>query len=202
MKGKFRLTITSLILVFSLPSLGQYNTKKLLQEGRQQLEQGFYVSSLLIFQKIAALNGNLYEPWYLMAKAKYHLEDYQGAEEDCVKTLSLQPYIADIYDLYGMVLIKQGKYKQAAEAYSNAIDIDKMNTAFYFNRAYCYYEDGQREKAVAELEKIVRQWPSFKMARSFLQEIKSDKVVTRKFNKQSPLPLPKLPLKEERREAI
>lgn len=197
-----RWVTASLVLVSWLPSFGQYNTKKLLQEGKQQLEQGFYVSSLIIFQKIAALSDNQYEPWFLMAKAKYYLEDYQGAEEDCVKTLSLQPYIADIYDLYGMVLIKQGKYKQAAEAYSNAIDIDKMNTTFYFNRAYCYYEDGQREKTVAELEKIVRQWPSFKIARSFLQEIKSDKVVTRKFNKQSPLPLPKLPLKEERREAI
>lgn len=155
MKNKTLLSIIGFVCFCNLPSFAQYNMKKLLQEGRLEIEQGLYVSSLVIFQKIVALNPNLYEPFYLMAKAKYYLEDYQGAEADCAKAITLQPYIADIYDLYGMILIKQGKYHNAAEAYSSAIEIDKMRNNFYFNRAYCYYADGQKEKAIRELENIV-----------------------------------------------
>ena len=42
-----------------------------------------------------------------MALSKYHLEDYKGAYEDCEKALELQPYIADIYDLYGLICIHE-----------------------------------------------------------------------------------------------
>ena len=90
-----------------------------MEEGRNSLSNGYYISSLDIFQRIVALKPNLYEAWYLMALSKYHLEDYKGAYEDCEKALELQPYIADIYDLYGLICIHEEKYDKAIKYHAS-----------------------------------------------------------------------------------
>ncbi len=110
-----------------------------MEEGRSSLNNGYYIISLDIFRRIVALKPNLYEAWYLMALSKYHLEDYKGAYEDCQKALELQPYIADIYDLYGLICIHEEKYDNAVDAYTKAIKINSDNQELWFNRAYCLY---------------------------------------------------------------
>ena len=121
-----------------------------MEEGRNSLSNGYYISSLDIFQRIVALKPNLYEAWYLMALSKYHLEDYKGAYEDCEKALELQPYIADIYDLYGLICIHEEKYDKAADAYTKAIEINNDNREFWFNRAYSLYMKGCPDLSVAQ----------------------------------------------------
>ena len=102
--------VVALLCLLAMPSAAQYNIRKMMEEGRRTLDQGYYVTSLQLFSRIVALKPNLYEAWYLMALAKYHLEDYKGSGGDCRRALALQPYIAEIYDLYGMVSIREGHY--------------------------------------------------------------------------------------------
>ena len=109
--------VVSLLCLLALPSAAQYNVKKMMEEGRRTLDQGYYVTSMQIFSRIVALKPNLYEAWYLMALSKYHLEDYKGAGDDCRRALTLQPYIADIYELYGMSI----KWAIARLPFSNLI---------------------------------------------------------------------------------
>ena len=63
---------------------------------------------------------------------KYHLEDYKGAANDCRQALVLQPYIADIYELYGMTNIRLERYDSAVVAYTHAIDINTDNRDYWF----------------------------------------------------------------------
>ncbi len=110
--------VVSLLCLLAMPSAAQYNIKKMMEEGRRTLDRGYYVASMQIFTRIVALKPNLYEAWYLMALSKYHLEDYKGAGEDCRRALDLQPYIAEIYELYGMVSIREEHYDSAVVAYT------------------------------------------------------------------------------------
>ena len=70
----FRFFVIFIFALFASPSSAQYNIKRLMEEGRNSLSNGYYISSLDIFQRIVALKPNLYEAWYLMALSKYHLE--------------------------------------------------------------------------------------------------------------------------------
>ena len=126
--------VVFLLCLLTLPSAAQYNIKKMMGEGRRTLDEGYYVTSMQIFSRVVALKPNLYEAWYLMALSKYHLEDYKGAANDCRQALVLQPYIADIYELYGMTNIRLERYDSAVVAYTHAIDINTDNRDYWFNR--------------------------------------------------------------------
>ncbi|WP_256963423.1 tetratricopeptide repeat protein [Prevotella nigrescens] len=176
----FRSLVISIFILFASPSSAQYNIKRLMEEGRSSLNNGYYIISLDIFRRIVALKPNLYEAWYLMALSKYHLEDYKGAYEDCQKALELQPYIADIYDLYGLICIHEEKYDNAVDAYTKAIKINSDNQELWFNRAYSLYMKGSLREASLQLSSILKRWPDLSVAQTLLNDIKSGRKPIRK----------------------
>lgn len=181
----FRFFVIFIFALFASPSSAQYNIKRLMEEGRNSLSNGYYISSLDIFQRIVALKPNLYEAWYLMALSKYHLEDYKGAYEDCEKALELQPYIADIYDLYGLICIHEEKYDKAADAYTKAIEINNDNREFWFNRAYSLYMKGCPKEALQQLSSVLKRWPDLSVAQALWNDIKLGKKPIKKNSQKS-----------------
>lgn len=173
--------VVFLLCLLTLPSAAQYNIKKMMGEGRRTLDEGYYVTSMQIFSRVVALKPNLYEAWYLMALSKYHLEDYKGAANDCRQALVLQPYIADIYELYGMTNIRLERYDSAVVAYTHAIDINPDNRDYWFNRAYCLYQVGDKNTSLSQLDYILKRWPSFDAA----QQLRSDVIAGRKPRQQA-----------------
>ena len=174
--------VVSLLCLLALPSAAQYNIKKMMEEGKRTLDQGYYVTSMQIFSRIVALKPNLYEAWYSMALSKYHLEDYKGAIDDCRRALTLQPYIADIYELYGMSNIRVERYDSAIVAFTRALDITPDNRNYWFNRAYCLYQVGDSKAALQQLDYILKRWKSFDAA----TQLRADIVAGRK-PKQQPM---------------
>lgn len=175
-----RSVVVSLLCLLALPSAAQYNIKKMMEEGRRTLDQGYYVISMQIFTRIVALKPNLYEAWYQMALSKYHLEDYKGAADDCRCALALQPYIADIYELYGMTNIRVERYDSAIVAFTHAIDITPDNRDYWFNRAYCLYQVGDSKAALQQVDYILKRWRNFSAA----AQLREDIVAGRKPKKQ------------------
>ena len=174
--------VVSLLCLLALPSAAQYNIKKMMEEGKRTLDQGYYVTSMQIFSRIVALKPNLYEAWYSMALSKSHLEDYKGAIDDCRRALTLQPYIADIYELYGMSNIRVERYDSAIVAFTRALDITPDNRNYWFNRAYCLYQVGDSKAALQQLDYILKRWKSFDAA----TQLRADIVAGRK-PKQQPM---------------
>lgn len=171
----YRCLLILLLSVLSLPVFSQYNIKKMMEEGKRTFDQGYYVASMQIFTRIVALKPHLYEAWYLMALSKYHLEDYKGAEEDCKVALALQPYVSEIFELYGMVCICEEKYDSAFIAYTQAAQINPDNRELWYNKAYCLYMQNDFSSAQRALDYIIKRWPTFQEANELAQEIKSNK---------------------------
>ncbi|MCR5077100.1 MAG: tetratricopeptide repeat protein [Prevotella sp.] len=163
--------VVSLLCLLAMPVTAQYNVRKMMEEGRRTLDEGYYVTSMQIFSRIVALKPNLYEAWYLMALSKYHLEDYRGAGDDCRRALSLQPYIADIFELYGMTNIREERYDSAIVAYTHALEISPDNRDYWFNRVYCLYRVGDTATALTQLDYILTRWHDFGAARQLRADI-------------------------------
>ena len=161
------------LFLFPLTASAQYNIKKLMEEGRSTLDAGYYVASMQIFNRVVSLKPRLYEAWYLMALSKYHLDDYDGVEQDCSEAIKLNPYVTEIYDLRAMARIKTEHFDSAAVDYTHAIDLQPDNHDYWYNRAYCYYRGGQDVLAVEQLEYITKRWANFTQAKTLLREVKS-----------------------------
>lgn len=164
-----------LFLLLTLPVSAQYNIKKLMEEGRSTLDAGFYVVSMQIFNRVAGLKPNMYEAWYLMGLSKYHLDDFEGAEQDCTEAIKLNPYVADIFDTRAMSRIQEEKYDSAAVDYTRAIELIPNNRTYWFNRAYCYYFAGRSQLALEQLNYILDRWENFPQAHTLLREVQSNR---------------------------
>lgn len=142
-----------------------------MEEGRKTLDAGLYVASMQIFSRVVSLKPRLHEAWYLMALSKYHLDDFEGTEQDSREAILLNPYMPEYYDLRAMAYIKTERYDSAAIDYTHAIDLQPDNRDYWYNRAYCYYYAGQCQLALQQLDYIVSRWPHFKEARQLRREI-------------------------------
>ncbi len=161
----------ALLLVAALPLAAQYNVKKMMEEGRRQLDLGYYVVAMQMFERIAAVKPNLYEAWYLSALCKYRLDDFKGAADDGSRALALQPYVVDIFDLHGMASMRLERYDSAAIDYTRALELDAGNRDYWYNRAYAIYMGGDSATARTQLEFITRRWPRFAQAADLLRAV-------------------------------
>ena len=104
-----------ILAVLLLPLVGraQFNTDRLVTVGRSALYYEDYVLSIQYFNQAILAKPYLYEPWFYRAVAKFYLDDYVGAENDCTEALERNPYVVNIYELRGMARIRQGKFADA-----------------------------------------------------------------------------------------
>lgn len=160
------------LMAAALPVSAQYNVKNMMEEGRRQLDLGYYVVAMQIFERIAAVKPHLYEAWYLSAFCKYRLEDFKGAAEDGSRALALQPYITDIFDLHAMASMRLERYDSAAVDYTRALELDDDNRNYWYNRAYAIYMGGDSATARQQLDYIIRRWPLFQQAQWLLGMVK------------------------------
>ena len=94
--------IVFILLFFPLSLWAQYNTDRLVMIGRSALYYEDYVLSIQYFNQAISAKPYLFEPWYYRAIAKYYLDDFAGAENDCTEAINRNPYVVRIYELRGL----------------------------------------------------------------------------------------------------
>lgn len=153
-----------LALMLSVPMMAQYNIKKMMEEGRRTLDQGYYVVAMQIFQRVVGLRPDKYDAWYMSGEAKYHLEDYKGAESDCSRAIDINPFVVGIYELRAMSRLREEKYDSAVVDFTHVLEVNPDNRECWFNRAYCYAQMKEYAIAVQQLDYILRRWYDFAAA--------------------------------------
>lgn len=152
-----------LFLICSLPLLvaAQLNTDRVILIGRNALYYDDYVLSIQYFNEVINAKPYLYEPYYFRAVAKFYLEDYNGAENDCSEAIELNPFIEDAYQLRGLCRIKEDKLEEAVADYTKVIEYKPLDQVSWYNRVLCRIQLKDYDTALAELRKMNAQWPSY-----------------------------------------
>ncbi len=96
---------------------------------------------------------------FRQAVAALESEDYRTAERVCRQMLEAYPTLSGAYVNLGIALWRQSRIEPAADAFRQAIKVNKVNTDAYNQYGIMLREQGQFEEA----EKIYRQaldvWP-------------------------------------------
>lgn len=161
--GFSRLAFAFLILLsfFCQTASAQYNVDRLIVSGRVAVYYEDYILGIQYFNQAIALKPYLYEPWQMRAVAKFHLDDYRGAEADASEAINLNPYITQLYDLRGISRIRLENYDGAIADYTKALSMDPTNQNFWYNRAACRVETKDYERAHLELDTIITRWSKY-----------------------------------------
>lgn len=150
--------IVFILLFFPLSIWAQYNTDRLLTIGRSALYYEDYVLSIQYFNQAISAKPYLFESWYYRAIAKYYLDDFAGAENDCSEAIRRNPYVVGIYELRGLCRIQQKNYEDAIKDYNQALRYEPEGMNLWHNRALCRIQQKDYDKALAEIDTMAQRW--------------------------------------------
>ena len=167
MRDWLRSSLSRLFLIFLFshsfifPAFAQYNTDRLLTIGRSALYYEDYVLSIQYFNQVITAKPYLYQPWFLRGIAKYHLDDFAGAEKDCSEAIERNPFVVGIYELRGLCRIQQDKFSEAISDYNRALHFTPDNRSLWHNRVLCHIQNQDYETALLELDTIQARWSQY-----------------------------------------
>ena len=170
-KGKRFCSLLLFCLFTFLPLKAQFNTDRLITNGRSALYFEDYVLSIQYFNQVISAKPYLYEPWFFRGVAKYYLDDFAGAEADCTKAIERNPYVTNCYELRGLCRIRLDKYEEAAADYTNALKYDPDNQGLWHNRVLCYIRGKDYARALGQLDTLLTRWPKYSAGYSMRAEV-------------------------------
>jgi tetratricopeptide (TPR) repeat protein len=94
-----------------------------MQLGIQQMNAGDASAALATFDRLVEAAPDFAEAWNKRATIHYLLGNNAASEADIVKTLQLEPYHFGALSGRGLVLVAQGKFEEARNAFSRALEV-------------------------------------------------------------------------------
>ena len=113
--------LKKLLLIFCfipLSVLAQVNTDQVTLMGRHALYFDDFLTAIRYFNKVIETKPYLDKPYYYRAYAKFSLEDFRGAEDDCEACIERNPYLTEVYQLRGLCRIHNKNFAGAVADYS------------------------------------------------------------------------------------
>lgn len=165
-----------LLLAFTAQVIGgrvcaQVNADHVIIMGRNALAVDDYVRAIQLFSTVIDGKPYLATPYYYRAYAKFSLEDYSGAEEDCSRSIARSPFQTDVYLLRGLCRIHNDDLRGAIADYDHAIKDQPKNQAALYNRTLCYIQLKEWDTAVAHLDHLRELWPTWEKPYEILAQV-------------------------------
>lgn len=139
----------------------QINTDKVMIIGRNALYYEDYVLSIQYFNQVIKAKPHLAEPYYFRAIAKFLLDDYRGAEEDCSMAIKQNPFITNAYRLRGDARLSLQDYDGAVADYDHSLRIIPNNKSVLINMGIAYIQKKDFENAELNLDKLINLNPTY-----------------------------------------
>jgi tetratricopeptide (TPR) repeat protein len=93
--------------------------------------------------------------------AKFFLDDFKGAEEDCTLCLERNPYWIAAYQLRGAARQNREDYEGAAEDYAKSLDYLPEDKITLLNMGIVNIELKEFDKAEKTFEDLLRLFPDY-----------------------------------------
>ena len=112
----------NIFLLLSLTAAtAQVNTERVMLIGRNALYYEDYVLAIQYFNQVIGSKPYLADPYYYRGMAKFFLDDFKGAEDDCTLCLERNPYWLAAYQLRGAARQNREDYEGASKDYAQSL---------------------------------------------------------------------------------
>lgn len=159
------------LLMASVASRAQINTDRMMMVGRNALYFEDYVLSIQYFNQVINAKPYLSDPYFYRAVAKLSLEDFPGAENDCGRAISINPYVVNSYQVRGLARVYQQKYRLAIEDYLTALKWDPESASIRHNLILCYMQEDMTDEAMLQIDTLLAQNPRYTAGMSMRSHI-------------------------------
>lgn len=156
-----KILIGFIIVCTTLSVNAQVNTDRVMNIGKNALYFEDYVVAIQYFNQVIAAKPYLADPYYYRAMAKFLLDDFKGAEEDCTACLERNPYYTAAYQLRGAALQNQNKYELAAADYKKSLEFFPEDRLTLVNMGIVNVELKQYDIAEKFFDVLLRRFPDY-----------------------------------------
>lgn len=156
---KFILIFSILLGSMTLPA--QINTERVMMIGRNALYFEDYVLAIQYFNQVINAKPYLADAYYYRAVAKFMLDDFKGAEDDCTLCLERNPYWTAAYQLRGAARQNQEKYELAATDYQRSLEFYPEDQLTLVNMGIVNIQMKQYEIAGKFFEVLLKRFPDY-----------------------------------------
>ncbi|MDO4462065.1 MAG: tetratricopeptide repeat protein [Bacteroidia bacterium] len=144
-----------LLLCLASPANAQLNTNRLMQVGRNAIYFEDYVLGMQYFNRVINVKPYLPDPYYYRGVAKYYLDDLQGAANDCEIAYGINPFLIGAYNLHGIIMLRQGKSKEALEDFHKGLEVEKDNINLLMNCGIANINLDEYDEAISCCDKVL-----------------------------------------------
>ena len=142
-----------LLLAGQLPA--QYDINQFYYRGRQALMDGKYAKAIDNFNILSRLDSTSHEAYFFRGIAKYNLGDFIGAEQDFIKTLTINPVYTGGYHYRAITRSRMGQYENALSDLATALELRPSYTGLYYSRGVTYFLFQQFDQAIADFNRYL-----------------------------------------------
>jgi len=120
---------------------------ELVEEGRALSGQGRFEEAESRFSAAIAQSPDDPELWFLRGKARYEQDDLAGAEEDLLRTVSLDAGYVAAHHKLGQIHRQRRDTEACIDAFTTVLRLDAAADTAWLHRAVCYEQHGDLRKA-------------------------------------------------------
>lgn len=120
-----------------------------------------YLLSIQYFNQVIKAKPYLAEPYFYRAYAKFCLDDFKGAEEDCTRCIERNPFYAKAYQLRADSRQNQKKYDGALEDYAVSLKDNPKEKSILINLGIVNIEKKNFDEAERYLDELVSIYPNY-----------------------------------------
>ena len=139
----------------------QIDTERVMTIGRNALYFEDYLLSIQYFNDVIRVKPYLAEPYFFRAVAKFYLEDYRGAEEDCSLALERNPFITDAYQVRGISRQTLKKDSLAIIDYNAGLKYLPENKVFLINKAVAQINIKDYDGSEKTFQSLIGYYPNY-----------------------------------------
>ncbi len=149
------------IIIASLSASAQVNTDRVMMIGRNALYFEDYVLAIQYFNQVINAKPYLADAYYYRGMAKFMLDDFKGAEEDCSLCLERNPYWTAAYQLRGAARQNQDKFELAAADYQRSLEFFPEDRLTLVNMGIVNIEMKNYDIAEKFFDVLLRRFPDY-----------------------------------------
>ncbi len=151
--------------------------EKHIQSGDRHFAKREFFSAEFEYDQALSLDQNHLRANLGKGKALFARGDKEGARKVFAKLSNLDTLYdkenKHVFNEFGIELRKKKMFQEAIANYLKAISIDPKDEILYYNLGRAYYEDGEYEKAIEQLNQALTIKLDFREAHEFLSMIRS-----------------------------
>ena len=146
------------------------NAHQIVKRGCARADLGDFDGGIADFTTAIELVPHYGDAYRFRAMTYLLKHDVESALEDVEEDLELRPENADSHAMHGDVLREMRRQPDALRAYERALELDPKSALGLVGRAYCHFDKGDWEKAIADFRRGFSQGSKDKDAKLHLKK--------------------------------